>query len=392
MMMRIGASYFFCFVIFGIMVPLLSPVLLEMGYSKSAVGLIQAAIYFTSVVIPILGGRLSDLYFSQDRLIRITAWVMSLAALLMWLISGHPSWLFVTALITLAAARAPQVPLQDALAMQTAGSHPGQFAKMRQAGSFGFAIAAILMGYFSQTWGLKVFFPAMVCATLLYSLNSFFLPPEQKSDVAIEKKAFWMELNHTWWMWLAALFCHWLSFAPYHYGFTILLTEADVPLSITGWMWAVGVAAEIGFFLGSNWFFNKLGFRGVLVLAFSANLIRWSLIGLFPSGTVIGLTQILHGPGFALYYAAVLQGIHHYCGGKQRASYQGLYTTIVSGGSSIIGMLLCGKLYEMFSLTQETASMSKVFFAMVPIQLLGLILLVTNHLKPPKPRQKTQAA
>lgn len=362
------------------MVPLMSPVLLEMGFSKSEVGWIQAGIYFTSVFVPILGGRISDRFLSQDRLIRLTAFVMTIASVLLWLNNADPSWFFVFALILLAAARAPQVPLQDALAMQTAANLPSKFAKMRQAGSFGFAIAAILMGYLSQKWGLKIFFPALFLAAACYQLNSFGLPREEKIRAKNEKAPFWNTLNKTWWVWIVALFCHWLCFAPYHYGFTILLREANVPLAVSGWMWAIGVAAEIYFFLISGRIFAKLGFRGVLILAFVANLLRWLMIGLFPNGWVIGFSQLLHGPGFALYYAAVLQGIHHYCKGYQRASYQGLYTTIVSGGSSIVGMILCGKLYE-------SLPFSDVFLLTVPIQLVGLIVLCLNRLQP---SQRTQ--
>lgn len=374
-MFQIGSSYFFCFLIFGIMVPLLSPVLLQLGFSKTQVGFIQAGVYFTSIAIPILGGRISDRFSSQDRLIRFTAAIMTVASIVLALARNQPGWLFVTALLTLCAARAPQVPLQDALAMQVAGSHPGRFAKMRQAGSVGFALAAILMGYFFQRWGLAVFFFALVISAGLYQINSFFLPGEEKPKVHPIQPRFWGTLNRTWWLWLLALFFHWLCFAPYHYGFTLVLTEAKVPLSLTGWMWAAGVGAEIVFFLVSGRFFDAFGFRGVLILAFSANLIRWLLIGLFPLGWVIGLTQILHGPGFALYYSAVLQGIHHYCRGIQRVSYQGLYTTIVAGGSSILGMILVGKLYEMMPF-------SKVFLWMVPMQVLGLFFLIMNRLQP----------
>jgi len=376
-MVQVAASYFFCFLIYGIMVPLMSPVLLEMGYSKATVGLIQAGIYFTGVVVPIVSTRISDLHLSQDRFIRFTAIAMSIASVVMWQTFSQPGWLFLTALIAMAAMRAPQVPLQDALAMQVAGNQPGKFAHMRQAGSIGFALAAITMGYLSESLGLHIFFPALAIAIMLYTANSLFLPAEKKEPKSSEKGAFWVNLNKSWWFWMFALFCHWMCFAPYHYGFTILLTEADVPLSISGWMWTIGIVAEIVFFLVSGWFFDRLGFRGVLLLAFTANLLRWLLVGLFPNGWVIGFSQLLHGPGFALYYAAVLQGIYHYCGGVQRASYQGLYATIVAGGSTIAGMLVCGELYEVMSF-------ASVFLAMVPLQILGLVVLMTNRLNPPE--------
>ena len=380
-MVQIAASYFFCFLIYGIMVPLMSPVLLEMGYTKTSVGLIQAGIYCTGVVVPIVSTRISDLHLSQERFIRLTAITMTMASLVMWHTSSRPGWLFIAGLLGMAAMRAPQVPLQDALAMQVASNQPGRFARMRQAGSVGFALAAIVMGYLSEGLGLQIFFPAMTLAILLYTVNSFFLPTEEKEPKSPEKSAFWFNLNRSWWFWLLALFCHWVCFAPYHYGFTILLTEAKVPLSISGWMWTIGVAAEIVFFLFSGRFFDRLGFRGVLILAFCANLIRWTLVGLFPNGWVIAFSQLLHGPGFALYYAAVLQGIYHYCGGRQRASYQGLYATIVAGGATILGMLLCGELYERMPF-------ASVFLAMVPLQILGLVVLYLNHLSPPAPLRR----
>jgi len=70
--------------------------------------------------------------------------------------------------------------------------------------------------------------------------------------------------------------------------------------------------------------------------------VRWALLAWYPTPAVIAFSQLLHAPGFAIFYAAAMQGIQEYCGGTNRASYQGLFSTCVGGLSSILGTSCAG--------------------------------------------------
>ena len=95
-----AGSFFFYFFIFGIALPYTSPVLLELGYSKTEIGLILAALYFLNTTVPILGGRLSDKYFSADKAIRMGAFAMMITAgVLVFIATGTSTWFLVVLFI-----------------------------------------------------------------------------------------------------------------------------------------------------------------------------------------------------------------------------------------------------------------------------------------------------
>jgi hypothetical protein len=92
------------------------------------------------------------------------------------------------------------------------------------------------------------------------------------------------------------------------------------------------------------------------------------MIGIYPAPWVIGLSQLLHGPGFALFWAAAVQGIHQYCGGVQRASYQGLFSTCIGGLAGMLGTATAGALHEHMPFRE-------VLLWLLPVQAASLLLL-----------------
>ncbi|CAM2070617.1 MFS transporter [Sulfidibacter corallicola] len=369
-----AASFFFFFLLFGLLLPYLSPVLLDLGFSKSQTGLILSGFYFFNAIMPLLGGRLSDRFLSVDRLLRLDALVLMALTPILWVFSDEAGLLFLLPLFLFGAAQAPVISLQDTLAMQVSGGDPKRYGHRRLVGSLGFIVSSIGMGYLVDRFGLRIFFPALVVAALLFWLNSFFLPREIKPRQTRRQSPFWRELTGSWWLWLLAMMLHWLSFSPYHYGFTLLLIDSGISAEATGWYWSLGVLAEIGVFLASGWFFKRWHYRTLLLAAFAANLIRWLVIGLYPVAWVLGASQLLHGLGFGLFYAAAMQAISRFSQQGNRASYQGLFSTCVGGVSAIVGSGLSGWLHEQMPIRE-------VFLWILPLQAAGLVLLWLNPLK-----------
>jgi len=371
-----AANYFFFFAFFGVIVPFLSPLLLDLGYSKQQAGWIISALYLFNVVMPILGGRLSDRYFSLDRIIRLGGLGMVVFYGLVWVYSDTNSALFLVFLFTAAIFRGPMVPMLDALAIQVSDGNARTFSRLRLMGSIGFAVSVTLLGYLIDAHSIRVFFPFCFVLCCAFCLSNSTLPKEEKHVSRQQIKGFWRTLDRTWWIWLFALCCHWFAFAPYHYGYTLFLAEEGVATHLSGWIWALAVVAETGFFLASGWFFARWSYQTILIAAFAANLLRWILLALFPSPWLLAVAQLLHGPGFALFYAAALQGISDYCGGTHRASYQGLFSTAVGGLSAIAGTALAGQLHG-------SMPFRDMLLWFVPVQVLGLIIIVFCPLRRP---------
>ena len=215
----------------------------------------------------------------------------------------------------------------------------------------------------------------MFWACVAFAVQSLLLPKEIKTPLPQMEQGFWRSLNRSWWLWLIAMMCHWIAFGPFNYGFTLLLAEQGISESATGWIWSIGIAAEFALFLASGWFFSRWRIQTLLLAAFAANLLRWLMVVVYPTPWTITLSQLLHGPGFALFYAAALQAISRYSGNNHRASFQGLFSTFVGGIASVVGNALAGALHEHMSFRMMLA-----WF--LPIQVLGMVILLFSPLKP----------
>jgi len=270
--------------------------------------------------------------------------------------------------------------LQDALAMQVAKDQPSVYARMRMVGSLGFVVGSAVFGYLVGLRGIDLFFTGMFVSCLAFAAQSLFLPKGASRDGAEPDVHFWRTLGRDWWLWLSAMVLHWIAFGPYHYGFTMLLQEQGVPDAWTGWYWSLGVAAEVGMFYCSGWFFARWRVRTLLGVALAANMLRWLLVATVPTPTVLALTQLLHGLGFGLFYAAAMSAVARFSGGTNRASYQGLFSSCVGGFGSVIGSIGAGALHNHMP-------MHVVMAWCVPVQLAALVLLLLNPL-----RRKTEGA
>ncbi|MCB1042575.1 MAG: MFS transporter [Acidobacteria bacterium] len=365
----ISASYFFYFAMLGLLLPYLTPVLLDLSFTKSQIGLIHAAFSVISVILPSIMGRVSDRWYSADRIIKSSACVMVIMALGQLLTASEWRLGLVLCMLLFAAGRAPIVPLLDTLAMKSVGADPGAFARLRVMGSLGFAVAAIMFS--SVPWESQVapYFVGSLFCSVATAFFSFGLPVERKAMNSGVNQRFWSKLDRIWWIWLLSMVLHWMCFGPYHYGFTLLLEECGVAGYWTGPIWSIGVGSEICVFLLTRWFFARWRTRTLLMMALFASLIRWTALGLWPVLWVVAVTQVLHGFGFALFYAAAVNAISIYCGGQQQASYQSLFSTCLAGGGNVIGMGMAGYLHEYFAFNQ-------VLLFFVPVQLAAILVLL----------------
>lgn len=133
-----------------------------------------------------------------------------------------------------------------------------------------------------------------------------------------------------------------------------------------GWLWAVGVLAEIAVFL----FAGGIAARGLaglrwIALAALAAALRFGVMSADPGLAATFLLQILHGATFGCAHLGSLAALSALSPEARRAAAQG---RLVAAGALGMGLttILSGYLYRLFG--------PGVFLAMVPVALLGLVL------------------
>jgi PPP family 3-phenylpropionic acid transporter len=375
---RMAMGYGSYYSLLGLIQPYLPPTLFAQGLSPARVGLLLSACALASTIAPIAVARASAKYrWRAFRVARACAAAACLFAGALWALQAAPSTTYVVALFLFTAAWAPLAALYDTLAVRVSRVSDSSFGGIRLIGSIGYMAASSLAGAWMAPAPVPRFLGTLGILAAVLWLSTFALPriaepPPPRRQAA----SFWAQFTPTWWLWLGAMALHWFTFGPYQYGLSLLIRAQGVPARATGMVWSVGVLSELLFFLASGRLIARFGTRRVLAIALAATGARWMLVGAWPSPWMIVATQLLHGPGFALFYAGAMQAIADFSGRRNQVAYQGLFTGVVTGAATTLGIAFAGWLHARHSLEH-------VFLAVAPVQLAALGLLF--YAGPPSP-------
>ncbi len=209
-----------------------------------------------------------------------------------------------------------------------------KYGKARLFGSIGFMLFGIVASYVSFNL-LAVFI------ILLFSVNIFSL--QFLEDKTIEKHISGFSFLKKWKFWLAVIFLQ-ISFGGFYSFFTIYVTNHGIAKEWVGWLFAIGVGAEIGIFLIQHRFIKKKPPVFWIKLSVFVTSIRWFILFLFPSSLImISISQLFHAFSFALFHTSALLYLNkHY---KNKTLAQQFYAGIAYGFAAFFGSVLAGFIY-----------------------------------------------
>ncbi|HET6344410.1 MAG TPA: MFS transporter [Myxococcota bacterium] len=382
---RMAMGYGSYYSLLGLLQPYLPPTLFAQGLSPARVGLLLSACALATTVAPIAVARASAKYrWRAFHVARACAAAACLFAGALWTLRAAPSTTYVIALFLFTAAWAPLAALYDTLAVRVSRVSDTSFGGLRLIGSVGYMAASSLAGAWVAPAPVPRFLGTLGVLAAVLWLSTFALPRIAEPPPPRRQAAgFWSQFTPAWWLWLTAMALHWFTFGPYQYGLSLLIRAQGVPARATGMVWSVGVLSELLFFLASGKLITRFGPRRVLAVALAATGARWVLVGAWPSPWMIVATQLLHGPGFALFYASAMQAIADFSGRRNQMAYQGLFTGVVTGAATTLGIAFAGWLHTWHTLEH-------VFLAAAPVELAALGVLFYAGAPtpvPPPPRE-----
>lgn len=229
-----------------------------------------------------------------------------------------------------------------------------KYGKSRLFGSIGFMLFGIIGGYIN--FNLLIAFVILLILTNIFSL--FFL-----EDKTIKKSSTKFNLFKEWKFWIAVILLQ-ISFGGFYSFFTIYVTKHGISKEWIGWLFAIGVMAEIIIFLIQHKFINKKEPIFWIKLSIFLTSIRWLILYLFPSNLIlIALSQTIHAFSFALFHTSALLYLNKTYENKTLA--QQFYAGIAYGIAAFIGSILAGILYGNYLFLVESI-----------IALLGVIIFV----------------
>ena len=114
-----------------------------------------------------------------------------------------------------------------------------------------------------------------------------------------------------------------------------------------GWLWALGVIAEIVLFMWLPQLMRRWRLEQILVACFCFAIVRFLLIAWgVGSVTILVFAQLMHAMTFGAFHAAGVAATHRVFSGELRSRGQALYSSLGYGAGGAIGTLAAGYAWE----------------------------------------------
>lgn len=372
--LRLSAFYFFWFAALGAVLPYWGLYLLELDFTEFQIGLIFALMMGAKMIAPMVWGWIADHYGARLLIIRIAAFGALLAFLLMT--QAQTFWPMFGLTVIYAFFWNAALPQFEAITFTLLGKDEGRYGRIRLWGSVGFIVSVLGLAPLVQHWGihwLLVWVTAMLAgilgSSLLLNVHSSRIQP-----VAETVEGFWSVLKQREVLSLLLVcFLAQLSHGPYYTFFSIYLKSVGYSEEWIGFLWALGVAAEIGVFIALPKLMAGFGAYRLMSLALFVTALRWVLLAYFAESVVmLFLIQIMHLATFGIYHAVAVTLIHRQFTGRLQGRGQALYSAISFGAGGALGAGLSGYFWAQWSPATIYLAAALCAFAAWLICLLGM--------------------
>ncbi|OYW78616.1 MAG: hypothetical protein B7Z26_09495, partial [Asticcacaulis sp. 32-58-5] len=278
-------------------------------------------------------------------------------------------------------------PLIDAMTFQLAAREGFAYTFPRAIGSAVFVATNILLGFLMTLLSSDIILVWVVLAGLgISAAAALILQPKSKDDLVeagktddgpresgvARLKALLANPTLVWVV--VAMGCFQASHS-FYYGFsTIIWRDMGYSGTICGYLWAVGVVAEVAYmWFTLNWR-RKVGPWRMLILAGILSVIRWGITALSPPLTVLWFVQALHAFSFAAIYLAGLELVQTLSPRRLGSLAQSLNAAFTTGVMMGLGTLASGAVYDLIG--------SWGYLMMAGLSAAGLAISVWPYLIP----------
>lgn len=339
---RLSAYYFFYFAFIGAFSPYFSLYLSSIRFTALDIGVVMSLMQVMRLLGPNLWGWLAERLGRKTPIVRMAA-VVSLVGFSGFFLSDAFIGVFV-AMAVMGFFWSAALPLVETLTLGHLGTQATRYGSIRLWGSVGFVVAVLGTGaaldFFplrAVLWtGVLILGGIFVCALAVPEA------PGEKHAAAPRSLRHIVATREVVTLLAACLLMSAAHGALYVF-YSILLVDHGYSKIEVGWLWTLGVLAEIAVF----WFMPRLlrtfSTRDILLFSFACAVLRFLVIGWATDHAwLIAAAQLLHGATFGAYHAAAVASVARLFPGSLQARGQALYGSLSFGAGGMIGGLVSG--------------------------------------------------
>ena len=247
-------------------------------------------------------------------------------------------------------------PLLESVSVRLSERFDFDYGHVRLWASTAFMLGNVLAGALVSLWGMAVIAPWLVISIAFNLLSIRALPPPRqrtKSDLGLRLRATLAEArellrSRAFSVFLAAASLDQGSHAFYYSYGGLHWRQLGYSGTLIGFIWPLGILAEIALMSFSLRVFRALGSVRLLVLGGLGCLLRWTILAFDPPLEFVVLAQFLHGATFAMAHLGAMYFILKAVPPRLAATAQSLYAVSSSGIAMGFATLASGPLYAAY--------------------------------------------
>lgn len=357
---RLSAYYFFYFAFIGAFSPYFTLYLQSLRFSAWDIGVLMSLMQVMRLLAPNLWGWLADRLGAKTPIVRGAA-LMSLAGFSCFFFAQGFAGFF-TGMALLAFFWSAALPLVEALTFTHLGTQANRYGSIRLWGSVGFILAVLGLGWLLDRLPLSTMLWASFALLGGILACAMTLPEKREARHETDRQPIGDILRRREVRALfAACFCMAAAHGALYVFYSIYLVGRGYGTTTVGFLWTLGVLAEIVVFLYLPRLFHVFSLRAILLFSFACAFVRFLLIGWCVDWLVLILVaQVLHAATFGAYHAAAVAAVSRWFAGRHQARGQALYGSISFGAGGMLGGLLSGWSWDAMG-AELTYTMSAAF-------------------------------
>ncbi len=377
--LKLSALYFVYFALLGVMAPYLSLYLEEEGFSLLEIGQLMSLLLITKMVAPLIWGSLADRYNKNVLLVRVGAFMTLLCYLgFFW---AHTFWSLAVVIILYSFFWNAVLPQIEVLTLYNLADEKKRYSRIRLWGSVGFIFSVSLCGWLFDILGIDAFpwvLLVIISAIFGVSLFRFTEVKINASESRNAERTFSSQLFLPWViLFFVVSFLLQVSHGAYYTYFSIYLTDLEYSKVQIGWLWALGVVAEVLMFVVMHRWLKNSSIENIMLLSLLLTMIRWGVTAFYADTLIIiTLMQCLHAFSFGAMHVASIQFVHNNFIQQNQGRAQALYSSTGFGAGGALGAALSG--YIVTSYNYQSAF---VFSGLVCLLGMFLVLIMKQQIK-----------
>lgn len=348
---RLGGFYFFYYSIVGTFMPYWNLYLQDQGFNYQEIGVLSSIAIVTRFFAPLVWGWIADKSGKRMLLVRVATWMESCIWLAIFIVPNTFQSVALLMLIFSFFQNAILAQFEGVTLFWLGDQKAKLYGKIRKWGSVGFIVGVFTIGAILEIVPISMLPILLLIIASLAFIWSFTIrePDSAPSSQKYLEPLLPVLKRPTVAVFFAIEFILLFSHAPFYSFYSNFLKSLNFSTTEIGFLWAMGVFAEIFMFSIASNIFQRFSWRSLVIVCLLVTSIRWMLVAVF-SHYFIGqlFAQCLHAFSFGLFHLIAMRVIFQNFSAGQQGRGQALYSTMWGLGVAF-GSVLAGHFWKILS-------------------------------------------